>query len=296
MRLGTSVRSAYADAQEGARHMIERAAAAREAGLDSLFVGDHHSEPNYLHNAPILGRLLAEWGEQTAGALFLLPLWHPVLVAEQLATLVAIARGPLVMQCAIGGGEAQFAAMGASLSTRGAVFEEALDIIRRLLAGAAVTSPRFGVVEAHIGRVPREVPVWIGGHAEAVLDRAARLGDGWIAGPGVGLDEAGRLVRRYRERCEAHGRPPGAVVVRRDVHVGATSQQAAAVVEPAISAGYRGFDPAVLVYGSPAEVIERLAGFDDLGFTDVLIRHISDDRSEVLASYSRLVEVRAGLA
>jgi len=244
VRFGTSVRSAHADAGVGARYMIERAAAAREAGLDSLFVGDHHSVPQYLHNTPMLGRLLAEWGERTAGALFLLPLWHPVLAAEHLATLAAIARGPLVMQCAVGGGAAQFAAIGASLSTRGVVFEAALDVIRRLLAGETVSSPRFGIVEANVGRAPREVPAWIGGHAEAVLDRAARLGDGWIAGPDIGDDEAGRLARRYRERCEMRGRPPGSVVVRRDIHVGATSQEAASVVRAEIGAGYRGFDPA----------------------------------------------------
>jgi hypothetical protein len=52
----------------------------------------------------------------------------------------------------------------------------------------------------------------------------------------------------------------------------------------------------VLVYGSVAEVSERLAAFTDLGFTDVLIRHISDDQHEVLASYARLAEVCSALA
>ena len=77
--------------------MIERARAANGAGLDSLFVGDHHSTgPGvYYQNVPILGRLLAEWGDQPAGALFLLPLWHPVLLAEQIGTLASIADGPL---------------------------------------------------------------------------------------------------------------------------------------------------------------------------------------------------------
>lgn len=50
------------------------------------------------------------------------------------------------------------------------------------------------------------------------------------------------------------------------------------------------------MYGSPTDVTERLAGFADLGFTDVLIRHISDDQQQVLASYARLADVRAALA
>jgi len=74
--------------------------------------------------------------------LFLLPLWHPVLVAEQIGTLAAIAQGPFIMQCGLGWGEARFAAMGANIRTRPSAFEEALDIVRRLWAGETVSSSR----------------------------------------------------------------------------------------------------------------------------------------------------------
>src|SRR3954464_4330286 len=60
----------------------------------------------------MLGRLLAEWGDAPAGCLFLLPLWHPVLVAEQIGTLAAVAQGPFIMQCGLGWGNDRFAAMG----------------------------------------------------------------------------------------------------------------------------------------------------------------------------------------
>ncbi len=138
MKVGISLTSNHPDVKDprqGARWMIERAAAAHCAGLDSLFVGDQHvSATPYYQNTPMLGRLLAEWGEAPAGCLFLLPLWHPVLVAEQIGTLAAIAQGPFIMQCGLGWGEARFAAMGANMRTRPSAFEEALDIVRRLLA------------------------------------------------------------------------------------------------------------------------------------------------------------------
>jgi alkanesulfonate monooxygenase SsuD/methylene tetrahydromethanopterin reductase-like flavin-dependent oxidoreductase (luciferase family) len=63
LHIGVSLTSAYTvdDPRAGARMMIERAAAARRAELDSLFVGDHHATPGpYYQNVPILGRLLAE--------------------------------------------------------------------------------------------------------------------------------------------------------------------------------------------------------------------------------------------
>src|SRR6516164_8290498 len=141
----------------------------------------------------MLGRLLAEWGETPAGCrgetpagcLFLLPLWHPVLVAEQIGTLAAIAKGRFIMQCGLGYGEARFAAMGR-------LFEEALDIVRRLLAGETVSSSRrFHVAEASLALRPAEpVEVWIGASAPPAIDRAARLAEGWIASPGLTPAEA----------------------------------------------------------------------------------------------------------
>src|SRR5499426_3367542 len=144
MRVGISLTSNHPDAKdprEGARWMIERAAAARRAGLDSLFVGDQHVSPTpYYQNTPMLGRLLAEWGDAPAGCLFLLPLWHPVLVAEQIGTLAAITSGRFILQCGIGEGAEQFDALGVNPKHRPSQFEEALDAVRRLLAGETVSA------------------------------------------------------------------------------------------------------------------------------------------------------------
>src|SRR2546423_6872792 len=178
MRIGISLTSNYPDGtdpRQGALWMIERAAAARWAALDSLFVGDQHVSPTpYYQNPPMLGRLLAEWGEAPAGCLFLLPLWHPVLVAEQIGTLAAIAQGPFIMQCGLGWGDTRFAAMGANIGTRPSAFEEALDIVRRLLAGENVSSSgRFRIAEASLALRPAEpVEVHIG--ASAAGDRPRR--------------------------------------------------------------------------------------------------------------------------
>ena len=142
MKIGTSLRTGYGlpDVRQTARWVIERGRAARDAGLDSLFVGDHHNVPvPYYQNVPMLGRLLAEWDERPAGALFLLPLWHPVLVAEQIGTLASIASGPFVMQCALGGGREQFGAFGLTTKDRVARFEAGVDIVRRLCAGEIAT-------------------------------------------------------------------------------------------------------------------------------------------------------------
>lgn len=294
IRIGTSLRSSYpaGDPRLGARFMVERAAAARAAGLESLFVGDHHvTGPHpYYQNVPMLGRLLAEWGDAPAGALFLLPLWNPVLVAEQVGTLASIASGRFILQCALGGGAEQFAGLGADLRRRPSSFEHHLDVVRRLLAGTDVG----GVLVAPLP--PEPVEVWIGGHALPALDRAARLGDGWMAGPETTDEQVGELVRRYRDACAIHGRTPVAVAVRRDVHVGADAADAERVAGPVLARGYRGFDPAATVVGGPDEVAERFAGYEALGYSDVIVRHLADDQREVVASIARLAAVRARLS
>ena len=94
MRVGISLTSNHPDVtdpRQAARWMIERAAAARRAALDFLFAGDQHVSPTpYYQNSPMLGRLLAEWGEAPAPA-----------------RCLPLRRQPGVLLDAIGGGGAE---------------------------------------------------------------------------------------------------------------------------------------------------------------------------------------------
>ena len=301
MRIGISLTSSFQvdDPRVGARWMIERAAAARQAGLDSLFVGDHHATPGlYYQNVPIMGRLLAEWGDAPAGCLFLLPLWNPVLVAEQVGTLAAVAKGRFIFQCGLGDDRQQFGAMGADIKQRPSAFEEAFDVIKRLLAGEeASASRRFRVAQARLALRPVEpVEYWIGASAEPAIDRAARIGDGWLASPGLIPEVARAQLDFYRARCAARGRAPSAIALRRDVYVGESTREAEAVAGPIVARGYRGFKPEALVWGGVAEVTERFRQFAAMGYTDIIVRHLTNDQPKVLASLARLREVREALA
>ena len=301
VRIGVSLTSAHQsdDVRAAARWMVERTAAAREAGLDSLFIGDHHSMPlPYYQNTPMLGRLLAEWGDGPAGCLFLIPLWNPVLLAEQVGTLATIHQGRFIIQCALGADERQFAAMGANIRHRPSAFEEGLEIVRRLLAGETVSSEvRYHIDRARIAPLPPEpVDVWIGGSVEPSIDRAARLGDGLLAGPELTPDQASSWAAFYAERAAKYGNEPTAVAIRRDIYVGETDAEAAAVAEPIVSAGYRGFDPSACTYGSIETVASRFREYASMGYTDVIIRHLTDDQDRVLASMRRLAEVRQAVA
>ena len=299
--IGVSERSGYAvsDPRTGARWMVERVRSARDAGLESLFLGEHHATGGtYYQTAPMLGRLLAEWGDRPAGALFLLPLWHPVTLAEQVGTLASLTSGRFILQCALGGGQEQFDGMGVPLRGRVARFESTLSVLRRLLAGEEVsTDEPLSLRSARSGPLPPEpVDVWIGASAPAAIDRAARLGDGWIAAPGLTLSEATVQIEQYRSACAARNRPVGVTAIRRDVHVGADTADARRVADPILAAGYRGIPPESVVVGGVAGVAGAFADLGGLGFSHVLVRHLADDQSEVLASYERLGTVRSALA
>lgn len=300
MRVGISLTSRHdvADPREAALWMIERAQAARRAGLDSLFLGDHHAVPEpYYQNVPMLGRLLAEWDEKPAGCLFLLPLWNPVLVAEQVGTLAVIARGRFIFQCGLGTDEAQFLAMGANIKQRPSAFEESFAIVKKLLAGETASSQgRFVVENARVAPRPSEpVEYWIGASARVSIDRAARIADGWLASPSLTVEQAREQAAWYLDACAKYGKKPTAVAIRRDIYVGESSADAEAVGQAMVKAGYRGFDPKALVWGSVAEVVEKLRALAPLGYTDIIVRHLTDDHPKVLGSLARLADVRKAL-
>ena len=282
--------------------MVDRARAARQAGLDALFVGDHHATAlPYYQNTAILGRMLAEWGDGPAGALYLLPLWHPLIVAEQVGTLASLIQGRFILQCAIGPADNQFAAMGVPVRQRPSRFEQSLSILRRLWAGETVTTggegSRYDLREARVSPCPPEpVEVWIGASAPPAIDRAARLGDGWLAAPGLTPAEAAEQLGLYREACERHGRQLGVCAVRRDVYVGETAAEAEAATAGIISRGYRGFPPEALVVGEAERVAASFAELGEMGYDEVVVRHLVQGPARVLQSIGRLAEVRERLA
>ena len=299
MKIGISVCSLHAvtDPSEGATNMIERAAAARDAGLDSLFVGDHHVTPiPYYQNNVILARMLAEWGDRPFGALYLLPLWHPVLLAEQVATLAAIGAGRFIMQCGLGD-EPQGSRMGIDLSKRVGMFVSSLESLRGLWAGDKVSESRYwGLDGASISPLPsKAVEVWIGATADGAIRRAARLGDAWLAAPGLTMSAAAEDLLRYHDYCNKYGSKPAATAIRRDMYVGESAEEATRTMAPYIEKGYRGIDPSALLVGSEDQVAEKLSILDEQGFTDVIVRNISSDQSQSLSSIERLANVRAVL-
>jgi alkanesulfonate monooxygenase SsuD/methylene tetrahydromethanopterin reductase-like flavin-dependent oxidoreductase (luciferase family) len=241
----------------------------------------------------MLGRLLAEWTARPIGCLFLVPLWHPVLMAEQVGTLAVMSSGPFIVQTGLGGGAGQFRAMGANLDQRAARLEEGILVVQALLRGETVDSGLFAIEGARIVPLPPEgTEWWIGGGVPKAIDRAARLGDCWYGNADLTPDAAARAIGIYREACGRHDRQPVRIPIRKDVFIAESRSEAERVGDALLDGGYRGFDRSAVAYGDPDSVAEQLSVFGDMGYTDVIIRTMSPLPPEIgPAGASRSVEL-----
>ena len=297
MEVGLSVTTMHprdTDARTAARWVVERAAAARDAGFASFSVGDHHATPaHYLQNVPMLARCMAELGDMPVIPLFLLPLWHPVLLAEQIGTLAAIAEGPLHCILAVGEGAEQFAALGASVAERRGRMEEGLMLLHRLLHEDHVTheGEYWRLEDVSVNPKPSTPPeLWVGASARVAIKRAAQMGDAWLAAPGETPESASEKVAYYRELLHEprHGRRVTGFPIRRDVYIGESDAEAEAVAGPILGRGYRGFERSALIVGGPETAIAALRDLEQRGFNHTLVRFLPVGQERILASIARL--------
>jgi alkanesulfonate monooxygenase SsuD/methylene tetrahydromethanopterin reductase-like flavin-dependent oxidoreductase (luciferase family) len=279
------------DTAEQAQNLLEVAAAAAAAGLDGLLFGDNHAVPasyaNCFSPVPTVARLLAETGNMPVGMVLLAPFYQPIVLAEQLGTLAAFARAPLIVVLANGGAGRAFEAFGMQMSSRSRRLEELAIVLRALLAGERVTfHGRYlqldGVSISPLPRVP--VEIWLAGTVPAAAGRAGRLGDAWLAGQNTPDEVLVEQLPVYRAAAAEAGRP-ARPVLRRDIYVAETDAAAHAEVDRVLAEGYRGTGKAELLVGSPESVVERLRYYRSLGFEEVMVRHITDDHKLMLRSF-----------
>ena len=290
------------DVVSQARHLVEVARAARASGLWGLLVGDNHAMPpqyaNVFQPVPTIARLSADTGPMMVGMVLLAPFYHPLLLAEQIATLSAFVDAPIVVTFASGGAAHAFARFGYRMGSRGTRSEEMIPVVRALLAGDVVTATgrSFEVAAATISPLPgHPTEIWIAGTNAITVERAGRLGDGWLSAQNAADAMLVEQLDLYRRTAAEHGRPI-LPVLRRDVHVAATDAEARAHVDPILEQGYRGVDYERLLVGSPDTVIRRLRHYESLGFDHVMVRHITGDHAAMIRSFELLGEVVAAVA
>lgn len=210
---------------------------ARHNGFTSLLVGQHMvlAPIRMYQPMPLLAWLAREAEGMLVGpGVLLLSMLNPVMAAEEAATLDWITDGNFVFAVGLGYRTEEFTVMGAKPSERVARFTEALDVVKRLWAEEQVThhGKYFEVpgVGASIRpkRQPRP-PIWLGGGVDAAVRRAARLGDAWVGGPAVTMDEGVHFLEVYGDERRRLGLPVESCPLIRECFVGKDKAHAQAV-------------------------------------------------------------------
>lgn len=123
---------------------------------------------------------------QFVTGILILPQRETALVAKQAATLDAISNGRLRLGIGTGWNKVEYIGLGQDFHTRGKRQEEQIELLRLLWTQELVTyEGRWHTIpDAGLNPLPlqRPIPIWLGGHADAVLERIARMGDGWLPG------------------------------------------------------------------------------------------------------------------
>jgi probable F420-dependent oxidoreductase len=224
------VRFTYAEAMVDPTFWAPLARAAEDAGYDAMTVADSLCYPEegdsrypynpdgsreFLEGKPFIEpfTLIAALGAVTTRlefATFVLkaPVRHPLLIAKSAASTAVLNGGRLLLGMGVSPWREDFLATGVPWEGRGRRMDETVEVVRALLAGGYVAyhGAAIDMPAVKLCPVPEQpVPLLIGGHSEAALRRAARLGDGWMHAGG-GPEALPDLLRRLAELRAEHGR------------------------------------------------------------------------------------------
>jgi alkanesulfonate monooxygenase SsuD/methylene tetrahydromethanopterin reductase-like flavin-dependent oxidoreductase (luciferase family) len=157
---------------------------AEELGFDSIWLTEHHYDA-FSPSPLTLAAAVAARTERVriSSNVMLAPLYNPVRLAEEAATVSVLSRGRFDLGIGMGYSQKEFDGLGVNIRHRPSLMEETIEILRLAWTGNPFSyqGKRHQLPEINITPVPDPPPrILIGGLAEVAIKRAARLGDGFL--------------------------------------------------------------------------------------------------------------------
>ena len=224
----------------------EYAQAVEQLGYDHLLVFDHvlgaaperfeklgfrppYTYQTSFHEPFVLFGYLAAVTErlELVTGIVILPQRQTALVAKQTAEVDVLTKGRLRLGVGIGWNAVEFETLGENFKNRGRRIEEQVALLRELWTKELVgfEGKYHSVRQAGINPLPvqRPIPIWMGGGADPVLRRIARIADGWFPqfrpGP-KGAEE----IEKLRGYIQEAGRKADDVGIEGRVSMAATKE------------------------------------------------------------------------
>jgi len=169
----------------------------------------------------LFGYLAALTHLEFVPAVIILPQRQTALVAKQAAEVDVLTAGKLRLGIGVGWNPVEYEALGMNFQARGHVVEEQIEVMRLLWSQEVVSykGQYHTVTEAGLNPLPvrRSIPIWLGGSADVLLRRVARIGDGWFP-QGQPDDHMRRLLERLISYIKEVGRDPSTVGIEARVN------------------------------------------------------------------------------
>jgi alkanesulfonate monooxygenase SsuD/methylene tetrahydromethanopterin reductase-like flavin-dependent oxidoreductase (luciferase family) len=238
--------NAYANNPRGPNQFVadilDEALWADRIGMHAAWIGEHHFSTLGVNSSPeVLLTYLAARTERIrlAPAVTVLPLHHPIRVAEQWATIDLLSGGRVDFACGRGYDRREYEPFEASFEGNAAVLAEGLEIVNALWRSDAPLSHHgahynFDDVTISPRPVQNPVPIYVASFSKPTIELAAKLGLGLVVAAGQASQMHGGLAqvaRLYKESCAAQNNPPRGLITSYFIHFADTPPQERAARE-----------------------------------------------------------------
>jgi alkanesulfonate monooxygenase SsuD/methylene tetrahydromethanopterin reductase-like flavin-dependent oxidoreductase (luciferase family) len=186
--------------------ILEAGQLAEQVGFDGLFLPEHHMMDDGYPPAPLIGlaALAAVTKRVDLGTtIFLLPFYNPVQVAEHAAMVDVISGGRMILGVGIANFPPEFELFGRDSTKQVQLFEENVELVRRLWTGENVDfESDLNKVKGRIRPIPQNPRMWMGAMSFPGVRRAARFGLPWPCDPLHNIHVIKEWVDEYRAEGE----------------------------------------------------------------------------------------------
>jgi alkanesulfonate monooxygenase SsuD/methylene tetrahydromethanopterin reductase-like flavin-dependent oxidoreductase (luciferase family) len=224
------------DANMFVADILAEAVYAEEVGLHSAWIGEHHFSTLGVLSCPDL--MLANVAARTrrirlAPAVTVLPLHHPIRVAEQWATLDLLSGGRVDFAAGRGYDRREYLPFNVSFAENQEIFEEGMEVVRRLWSSDRPISHhgkhyRFEDVAITPKPVQHPLPAYVASFSQPSIELAGRLGCGLIVAPFAAAMTYGGLrqvAELYHETCARRGQAAGSLMCSYFIHFADTKEE-----------------------------------------------------------------------
>ena len=197
--------------------------------MHSVWIGEHHFSTLGVLSSPelVLSYIAARTTRvRLAPAVTVLPLHHPIRVAEQWATLDLLSGGRVDFAAGRGYDRREYGPFNVSFDDNQAIFAEGMEVVRKLWSADGPISHRgkhyaFEDVAITPRPLQRPIPTYVASFSHPSIELAARLGCGLIVAPFAAAISYGGLQQvaaLYHDTCTQHGNAPGRLMCSYFLH------------------------------------------------------------------------------